>query len=71
MTVNSTSTWRSHTGQRLFKYLADLQAGRLGKRLPYSCAAPGTEHAEGVMSMSDSYSSNGAHAANIAVSYVL
>ena len=55
----------------LSKCLADLQACGLGKRLPYSCAAPGTEHAEGMMSMPDSYFSNGAHAANIAVSYLL
>lgn len=55
----------------LSKHLVDLQACRLGKRLPYSCAAPGTEHAEGMMSMPDSYFSNGAHAANIAVLYIL
>jgi len=52
----------------LFKCLADLQACRLGKRLPYSYAAPGTEHAEGMMSLPDSYFSGGAYAANIAVS---
>ena len=53
------------------KYLADLQACGLGKRHPYSYAAPGTEYAEGMMSMPDSYFSNGAHAANVAVSYLL
>ena len=55
----------------LSKCLADLQAYGLGKRLPYSCAAAGTEHAEGMRSMPDTCFSNGAHSANIAVSYLL